>query len=180
MLLSAAGRDALMTRVLDPLVRRYGRSGQRADLDASVLAYEFMNEPDWVIEEWERDLSRHVARPLPFEVAGELSPPDACHCAICRRWSGHYWASTDVARDRVKIEGGDAVSWFQSSEKVRRGFCRTCGSVLFFDPPARDWIAIAMGAFDPPTGTRLAKHIFVADKGDYYEIGDDGLPRDAR
>lgn len=72
MLLSAAGRDAVMTRVLEPLVRRYGRSGERADLDASVLAYEFMNEPDWVIEEWERDLSRHVARPLPFQVAGEL------------------------------------------------------------------------------------------------------------
>ena len=72
MLLSPAGRDALMTRVLEPLVRRYGGSGERADLADSVLAYEFMNEPDFVIEEWERDLSRHVARPLPFEVAGEL------------------------------------------------------------------------------------------------------------
>ena len=72
MLLSTAGRDALVTRVLEPLVRRYGLSGERADLAASVLAYEFMNEPDFVIEEWERDLSRHVARPLPFEVAGEL------------------------------------------------------------------------------------------------------------
>ena len=33
-----------------------------------------------------------------------------------------------------------------------------------------------MGAFDTPTGTHLAKHIFVADKGDYYEIND-GLPQ---
>ena len=29
-----------------------------------------------------------------------------------------------------------------------------------------------MGAFDTPTGTRLAQHIFVADKGDYYDITD--------
>ncbi len=29
-----------------------------------------------------------------------------------------------------------------------------------------------MGAFDTPTGIQLAVHIFVADKGDYYEIGD--------
>lgn len=35
-----------------------------------------------------------------------------------------------------------------------------------------------MGAFDGPTGTTLAKHIFVAEKGDYYEIGD-GLPQEA-
>jgi hypothetical protein len=70
MLLSPQGREALVTRVLEPLVRRYGTSGDRGDLAESVLAYEFMNEPDFVIEEWERDLSSHVACPMPFEVAG--------------------------------------------------------------------------------------------------------------
>lgn len=114
-----------------------------------------------------------------FEVEGELAPPDACHCSMCRRQSGHYWASTDLPRDRVTIRGEDRVRWYQSSEKVRRGFCGTCGSVLFFDPLFRDWIAIAMGAFDRPTGTKLEKHIFVADKGDYYEIAD-GLPQKAQ
>jgi hypothetical protein len=71
-LLSAAGRDALFNRVLVPLVRRYGHSGERSDLARQVLAYELMNEPDFVIEEWERDLSSHVARPLPFAVMAEL------------------------------------------------------------------------------------------------------------
>ena len=33
-----------------------------------------------------------------------------------------------------------------------------------------------MGAFDGATGAKLAMHIFVADKGDYYEIAD-GLPQ---
>ncbi len=33
-----------------------------------------------------------------------------------------------------------------------------------------------MGAFDGPTHTKLAIHIFVADKGDYYEIAD-GVPQ---
>jgi hypothetical protein len=33
-----------------------------------------------------------------------------------------------------------------------------------------------MGAFDGATGTLLALHIFVAEKGDYYEI-QDGLPQ---
>jgi hypothetical protein len=111
-----------------------------------------------------------------FDVAGELPPPDACHCTMCRRQSGHFWASTDVPREAVTIRGGENLTWYRSSEKVRRGFCRACGSILFWDPPARDWIAIAMGAFDKPTGTRLHKHIFTADQGDYYEIAD-GLPQ---
>jgi hypothetical protein len=92
-----------------------------------------------------------------FEVTGTLPPPDACHCTQCRKQSGHFFAST-------------------SSEKVQRGFCSICGSSLFWDPIYKDWIAIAMGAFDLPTGTRLRIHIHVADKGDYYDIGD-GLPQ---
>ena len=113
-----------------------------------------------------------------FEVAGPLSPPDACHCSQCRRQSGHYWASTNVPRAAVTLRGEDKVSWYQSSERIRRGFCATCGSVLFWGPPDWDKIAIAMGAFDLPTGTFLEKHIFVADKGDYYEIAD-GVPQES-
>jgi hypothetical protein len=61
------GREALMSTVVEPLVRRYGHTGPRADLGACVFAFEFMNEPDFVIEEWEGDLSGRVARPLRFE-----------------------------------------------------------------------------------------------------------------
>jgi hypothetical protein len=66
LLLAQDGRDALLDRLLRPLVIRYGPRGARADLAAQVLAYEFMNEPDWVVEEWERDLSSHVRRAVPF------------------------------------------------------------------------------------------------------------------
>lgn len=110
-----------------------------------------------------------------FEVAGDLPGPDACHCTACRKQSGHFFASTDVPRSAVTIRGEERLGWFQSSEKARRGFCSVCGSSLFWDPLGRDWIGIAMGAFDGPTATRLHVHIFVGDKGDYYEIAD-GVP----
>jgi hypothetical protein len=84
-----------------------------------------------------------------------------------------------VARKNLTLSGAQHLTWYQSSADVRRGFCSICGSFLFWDPPARDWISIAMGAFESPTGTHLEKHIFVADKGDYYDIGD-GLPQSAR
>ena len=69
---SQAGRDALIERLFLPLVRRYGPRGERADLAPQVIAYELMNEPDFVVDEWERDLSRHVRRPLRFEMLAEL------------------------------------------------------------------------------------------------------------
>jgi hypothetical protein len=111
-----------------------------------------------------------------FEVRGALPAPTACHCSKCRKHSGHFEASTDVPRSSVTVIGSENLTWYHTSEKVRRGFCSTCGASLFWDPIHKDWTAIAMGAFDGLTHTKLLRHIFVADKGDYYEICD-GLPQ---
>lgn len=114
-----------------------------------------------------------------FEVTGDLGSTDGCHCFQCRKWTGHFLVSTEVPRSALTIDGAEHVRWYYSSERARRGFCERCGASLFFDPLDRnkhDWIGISMGALDTPTGTRLALHIFVAEKGDYYEITD-GLPQ---
>jgi hypothetical protein len=114
-----------------------------------------------------------------FAVTDELRAPDACHCVQCRKQSGHYFVSTNVQKAALSITGEEHVSWYRSSDSVRRGFCSGCGSSLFWEPLGRDWTAIAMGSFDPPTATHLEKHIFVAEKGDYYEITDP-LPQSDR
>ena len=113
-----------------------------------------------------------------FTIDGPIGAPDACHCTACRKQSGHYFASGNVKRAALTITGAEHLKWYQSSEKVRRGFCGNCGSSLFWDPPEQDydWIAVAMGALDGPTDVSLQHHIFVAEKGDYYTIAD-GLPQ---
>lgn len=110
-----------------------------------------------------------------FEVSCELPPRSACHCRECRKHSGHFEASADVPRSAVTISGTENVKWYESSDKVRRRFCSTCGSSLFWDPldqQKHSWTAIALGAFDTPTNTKLKQHIFVGEKADYYEIAD--------
>ncbi|VAW43682.1 Gfa-like protein [hydrothermal vent metagenome] len=116
---------------------------------------------------------------IQFEVTRELGKSDACHCVQCRKWTGHFLPSTEVKREALQIESKAELKWYQSSGKVRRGFCAQCGSSLFFDPidqSKHNWIAIALGAFDQPTQVKLGMHIFVAEKGDYYELND-GLPQ---
>ncbi len=101
-------------------------------------------------------------------------PPQAasaCHCVQCRKQSGHVWASAYVPREALQIEG--PVAWYEFSPQAKRGFCQRCGSYLFWTAHDEDTISFALGALDAPTGLRLEKHVFVADKGDYYEISDD-------
>ena len=117
-----------------------------------------------------------LCQAVTFEVDGDLPAPSACHCTKCRKHTGHFEAGTDVPRSAVRINGSEKITWYHSSEKVRRGFCSTCGSSMFFDPIHRDWIGISMGVFDGPTNTKLVRHIFVANKDDYYDIVD-GLPQ---
>lgn len=71
LLLEPDGWAALSRRVLAPVVRRYSRSGTRSDLAGSVFAWELMNEPDFVVEEWEQDLSRDVPEPIRFAALGD-------------------------------------------------------------------------------------------------------------
>lgn len=103
----------------------------------------------------------------------------ACHCVMCRKQSGHHFASANVPKSAVAITGGEHITWYASSEKVRRGFCSRCGSWLFWEPVSKDWTSVALGAIDGATGVKLERHIFVASKGDYYDIAD-GLPQNAR
>ena len=114
-----------------------------------------------------------------FEITGRPAPVIACHCDQCRKSSGHFWASAAVAHANFAIKSDATLRWFQSTDVVRKGFCRGCGATLFWQLDGMDRIAVAAGALEMPTGTELDKHIFVAEKGDYYVI-DDGLPQAAQ
>jgi hypothetical protein len=108
-----------------------------------------------------------------FRTRGQLREVIACHCSQCRRQTGLYYAATNVSLDRLEVEGMDDVTWYRASDAARRGFCRTCGSALFWQADRTDYMSIMAGAFDQPSGLAIGYHIFCADKGDFYEIDDD-------
>ncbi len=105
-----------------------------------------------------------------FEVTDARDTITFCHCGQCRRTSGHYWASTRAETTNVVFSKEAGLTWYQSSDHARRGFCKFCGSSLFYQPNGADHLGIAAGCLDLPTGMTPGKHIFTADAGDYYTI----------
>jgi len=108
-----------------------------------------------------------------FEVRGELAPPTACHCSQCRQQTGHFYVGANADRAALSLVKQDGLAWYRSSEIAERGFCKTCGATLFWSADTAKTISIAAGALDPPTGLRIAKHIYVGSKSDYYDVPDD-------
>ncbi|MBB4064583.1 GFA family protein [Gellertiella hungarica] len=111
-----------------------------------------------------------------YRARGPLREVIACHCTQCRKQTGHFLASTNVADDQLDVEDGGKLRWYSASDFARRGFCGECGSILFWKANSERYTSICAGGFDKPTGLTLTSHIFCADKGDYYEITD-GLPQ---
>ena len=111
-----------------------------------------------------------------FEVHGPLRPVIYCHCTMCRRSSGHFDAATACAPEHLRLLSAQSLRWYPSSATARRGFCCTCGSQLFWEPAGGGHMSIWAGTLETPTGLTPSMHIFVAEKGDYYEITD-GLPQ---
>jgi hypothetical protein len=111
-----------------------------------------------------------------FRTSGPLRGVVYCHCSQCRRQTGHFVAATASKDADIVIEGTDALSWYGASDVAKRGFCRICGSLLFWKHNELDTISIMAGSFERPSGLSGESHIFVGDKGDYYSI-EDGLPQ---
>lgn len=104
-----------------------------------------------------------------YSISGPLRSIVACHCIQCRKTSGHYVAATQCAAVHLRIEG-DTLMWFKSSDTAERGFCRRCGSSLFWRRFGNGFVSIWAGTLDGPTGLRMESQIHAESKGDYYDL----------
>jgi len=111
-----------------------------------------------------------------YRVGGRLEDVGACHCSQCRKTTGHFFVATSCDRAALTFEADGTLTWYQSSPGARRGFCSRCGASLFWERIDSSKIDILAGTLDQPTGLKMTDHIYVDDKGDYYDI-DDGLPQ---
>lgn len=103
-----------------------------------------------------------------YQIHGQPRSVVACHCTQCRKTSGHYVAATQVKSDHLEIQGLSNVTWYKSSEHAKRGFCKTCGSQLFWTEPATSETSVMAGTIDGETGLCMDRQIHSDTKGDYY------------
>lgn len=114
-----------------------------------------------------------------YRAAGKLAEVLACHCRQCRRMSGHVFAATAVRREAFQLTKSDGLAWYNSSANSRRGFCRECGSSLFFDHGEVYPMGVAAGSFDKDPPFKLTAHIYTDEAGAYYDLGDGAEVYDA-
>jgi hypothetical protein len=90
-----------------------------------------------------------------FHVTGTLDDASICHCRMCQKAFGAYYAPLVSTRGAALVWTRGTPARYQSSNLVARGFCAQCGTPLTYEAP--DGVALAAGAFDDPAA--LPPHI---------------------
>ncbi len=104
--------------------------------------------------------------------ANEVEPEiGACHCRMCQRWAGCMLIAA-TARG-LKFDGEEALGIYRSSDWAERGFCKQCGSVLFYRYLDSDEYELCVGSLDDPSDLNLTGEIFVDRKPDGYALAGD-------
>ena len=107
-----------------------------------------------------------------FTVHIPVTETAACHCSMCRKWSGGVFMALQLPADAVQIEGVESMRLFASSPWAERAFCGTCGSNLFYrvtaEGPMQGEIHMALGVLDDPSGIELSTELFIDLKPDGY------------
>jgi len=108
-----------------------------------------------------------------FELSGDVPDLYQCHCSLCRKVTGAAAnaACVVLAARFAWLSGIERIASFVSDSGYRTDFCSHCGSPL--PNPTTDgqsfWIPV--GLCDEKTNARVTRHIFVASKADWDEIG---------
>lgn len=96
----------------------------------------------------------------------------ACHCKMCRRWGGGPFMEIDCGT-AIEIEGKDNISVFDSSKWAERGFCRNCGTHLFYRLKESGQHMVPVGLFEDEENLAFASQVFIDEKPEYYEFANE-------
>ena len=93
----------------------------------------------------------------------------ACHCGSCRRWGGGPFMELPCGTN-VTFTGEESISVYPSSEWAERGFCKRCGTHLFYRLKATGQHMVPVGLFDDAEGLSFEQQVFVDERPHYYEF----------
>ncbi len=91
----------------------------------------------------------------------------ACHCRMCRRWGGGPFMEIACGTD-VTINGEQAVAVYDSSVWAERGFCKQCGTHLFYRLKGDGSLQMSVGLFDDDDGLSFEHQVFIDQAPAYY------------
>ena len=89
-----------------------------------------------------------------FRARSLMDNPHVCHCRMCQKAVGGFFAAlVGVPKTDLTWTAGEPAVF--EREGVERGFCRDCGTPLFFHRTSGGHVSLCIAAFDEPAAIPL-------------------------
>ncbi len=109
-----------------------------------------------------------------YELAEEPTSYGACHCGMCRKFSGGIELGIQVPAGGVRFVPTDKLAVYESSEWAERGFCMLCGSSIFWrltaEGPMQGMFSIAAGTLEDMSGMEFDAEVYIDHKPDSHSF----------
>ncbi|WP_370335578.1 GFA family protein [Parvularcula marina] len=107
---------------------------------------------------------------IEFTVTPGSDKVGACHCKMCRKVAAGPFMTIGCDSDFRVTTGEDMLGVFVSSEWAERGFCKGCGSPLFWRLRDGSMMQLSVNSLDDPGTLTFDHEVFIDHKPDYYSF----------
>ena len=95
-----------------------------------------------------------------------------CYCKMCQRWASGMFMGVPTTAFEV-TEGAEHLGVIKSSDWAKRGFCRNCGSNIYYHADAMVNPSVAFGSLDDTNGLRPRIQFYVDKRPEGFELAAD-------
>lgn len=107
-----------------------------------------------------------------FEAEPSDTESHACHCEMCRHWTGSAMIAVAVPGDAMHFDDTARIRTFQSSTWAERAWCDHCGACLYYritvEGPLHGIYHVPIGLLERPDDFALTSEIYIDRKPSSY------------
>lgn len=110
-----------------------------------------------------------------YRITQDVTQTGACHCKMCRAWSGGVFLAVEVAEGGLEVTG--TTKAYKSSDWAERVFCGACGSSLWYrltmPGPHHGTCHVGFGTLNDSDDMDFEGEIFIDRKPETYSFAGD-------
>ena len=110
-----------------------------------------------------------LCKSVEFEVNFATSNYSVCHCKDCHKWTGGVFMSLSGGKD-LNFKNEAEIGRYSHSSWAERGFCKKCGTNLFYRMKKSNHYFLMLGVIDDEITLNFDEQQFIDEKPNHFSF----------
>ena len=110
-----------------------------------------------------------LCKSVEFEVNFTTPNYSVCHCKDCCKWTGGVFMSLSAGKD-LNFKNEANIGRYSHSSWAERGFCKKCGTNLFYRMKKSNHYFLMLGLIDDEISLNFEEQQFIDEKPNHFSF----------